>query len=358
MKNKVCRFFMSAVTPKGFVSYMDSLADENKYKTAVLLKGGAGAGKSTLIKKACKSIDGVSELIFCSADPQSLDGAIFEDRKLTFVDATAPHSIEPRLSGIFEKPVCLYDFMDSDLLLSFEQEIKRAAVKEREMNEKFLCYVRAAGMLLSANERIAASNIDKQKLTNYITRLCSREIKRAEKHSPEIKNRFLSTISADGIFMFTDTAETLADKIYAINDECGAVASVILESLTAAALSEGHTVYVCRCPLSHRGRIEHIFIPELSLAFMTSNSFHPIRGERVKNIRISRFFDREKAETTRNRISFQKMCARALLKEAAVCAQSRFECHRRIENYYVRCCDFASRDEYFERFLRSDILIK
>ncbi|MBE6788068.1 MAG: hypothetical protein E7539_00185 [Ruminococcaceae bacterium] len=357
LHNNVYHFFMSASTPKGFVTHFSQLTNENEFKKTFILKGGAGSGKSTLIKKAASRFADKQEceLIHCSADVNSLDAAIFKDSAISLVDGTAPHVVEPTLAGLNHKVVSLYDFFDSNILEKYAAEINRAAVREEMYRQRFDSFLRAAGMLLSSNEKLAMRCLDKSKLTNFISRLCAREIKKQKGGVGDVKVRYLSTISENGVFMFTDTAQKMCDRLFAIEDDSGAASGIVLEAVSKAAVSAGYTVYICLCPMSDSKRIDHLLIPELSLGLMTSNKFHPIKIEGVKTIHTSRFYDKEKMQEYSFRTSFQRRAARELLKEAAEFSDKRLQCHRRLENYFVQACDFAKRDAYFDDMIKNYI---
>lgn len=354
MPENIYHFFMSAYTPNGFISHFDELANSQKYKRSYLIKGGAGSGKSTIIKKSASHLKSHTkhiELIHCSLDPNSLDGAIFDER-ITMLDATPPHSLEPKLPGVYERMISLYDCFDNDRLSSAEREISSLKAAEEIHKSRAQSFIRAAGLLLSSNESIAARCINTEKLTNFITRLCLRELKSPKTYRGEERKRFLSTVSEDGIFMFTDTAKTLCDRLFVIDDPNGAISGIILGGVLAAAKDMGHTVYVCYCPMSKNGRIEHLFIPELSLGFMTSNKFHPIDIERYKTIHTTRFMDREAMEKYSARASFQRKAARELLKEASSFIKMQKEAHAALEEYYINACFAEKREKLTSEILK------
>lgn len=353
MSENTYRFFMSAYTPNGFVSHFNELNDPQKYKRAYLIKGGVGSGKSTLIKRAAAHLQKNTEhieLIHCSLDPNSLDGAIFDER-ITMLDATPPHSLEPKLPGVYERMISLYDCFDNDKLSSMEREIVKLRSAEEIHKSRAQSFIRAAGLLLSSNESISARCIDIEKLSNFISRLCLRELKKPESYRGEVRKRFLSTLSSDGVFMFTDTAKKLCDRLFVIDDPNGAVSGIILKGLSASAAEMGHIVYCCACPMSKSGRIEHLFIPELSLGFMTSNKFHPIDLEHCKTIHTARFLDREAMQKYSTRASFQRRAARELLKEAATFIKMQKETHAAIEEYYKNACDAEKRERLIAEIL-------
>ena len=343
--DKVYHFFMSASTPSGFVSHFPSINCQHRY----LLKGPSGSGKSTLIKRAVSShqYSGVCELIHCSFDKDSLDGAILEESGIAFIDSTPPHTLEPRAAIANDTVISLYDFFDAAALSKNRAEIERLCNEEELLSQKSAAFIRAAGMLLSSNERICARFLDREKLKNFISRLCSREIKKKGGFG-EAKTRYLSTLCESGVFMFTDTAKKLCSRLYAIEDKSGAASGIILEAICKAAVSAGYSVYLCPCPLSDSGRIEHLLIPELSLGYLTSNKFHPIKDEGIKKIHTSRFYDCDAMYSYSARTSFQTRAAREMLKEAALLNAKKLKAHTRLESYYVGACDFIARDKYFD----------
>ena len=301
MNENIYHFFMSAYTPNGFNSYFDELNNPQKYKRSYLIKGGVGSGKSTIIKKSAAKLKDSAEhieFIHCSLDPNSLDAVIF-DEETTMLDATPPHSLEPKLPGVYERIISLYDCFDNEKLSSMENEIVYLKSAEEIHKSRAQSFVRAAGLLLSSNESIAARCINTEKLSNFITRLCLRELKSPETYRGEVRRRFLSTINENGVFMFTDTAKKLCDRLFVIDDPNGAVSGIILGSVLSAAKDMGHTVYSCACPMSKSGRIEHLFIPELSLGFMTSNKFHPIDLDHYKTVRGPHFRKKRQGNCSR-----------------------------------------------------------
>ena len=91
---KPLRFFLGANTPQGFVSRFDQLADPTDGWREFVIKGGPGAGKSTLMKRVADFAAGRCgqvELIHCSSDADSLDGVILPDIKTSIADGTPPH---------------------------------------------------------------------------------------------------------------------------------------------------------------------------------------------------------------------------------------------------------------------------
>lgn len=95
MNEHKCRYFLGANSPRGFYSLYDQLIDPEKARAIYILKGGAGCGKSTLMRHVARMLEERGdevEYIHCSGDPDSLDGIVIPERAAAIVDGTAPHS--------------------------------------------------------------------------------------------------------------------------------------------------------------------------------------------------------------------------------------------------------------------------
>ena len=89
-------FFLGANSARGFVSFYDDLIDLKTANGVYILKGCPGCGKSSLMKKVASAAESKSikvERIYCSSDPDSLDGIVLPELGKAIVDGTAPHVV-------------------------------------------------------------------------------------------------------------------------------------------------------------------------------------------------------------------------------------------------------------------------
>ena len=94
--SKDIKSFLGANTPNGFHSLFGQLYNPYKDSRMYIIKGGPGTGKSSFMKKVAKAASSLAldtEQIFCSSDPDSLDGVIVPQLGLCIADGTAPHVI-------------------------------------------------------------------------------------------------------------------------------------------------------------------------------------------------------------------------------------------------------------------------
>lgn len=87
-------------TPEGAVNVVPEILDSvsNRY----FLKGRAGTGKSTFmrkVKKACEDLGLDLELYHCSFDPNSIDMVLARDLDFCIFDSTDPHEFFPERRG-------------------------------------------------------------------------------------------------------------------------------------------------------------------------------------------------------------------------------------------------------------------
>ena len=87
-------FFLGANSGQGFQNLFPRFCEPEDFHDLIVLKGGPGAGKSTLMRTVGKAMEKRGEeveYLYCSGDPQSLDGVHIPRIRTAIVDGTAPH---------------------------------------------------------------------------------------------------------------------------------------------------------------------------------------------------------------------------------------------------------------------------
>ncbi len=95
--------FPGGNTPLGFYSFFAE--GLQGLERIVILKGGPGTGKSTLLRGLCsRALERglAAELWRCSGDGKSLDGVILPALSMAVIDGTAPHTVDPVYPGAVE----------------------------------------------------------------------------------------------------------------------------------------------------------------------------------------------------------------------------------------------------------------
>lgn len=332
----VSDFFLGCSSPHGFFGFWKELQGEDGPRL-YLIKSGPGCGKSTLMKELARRADGPVQQIHCSSDPDSLDGVYFEKQNAMVLDATAPHAMDPACPGAGEQVVSLYDTLDAPLLQSREAEIRALFARCSRLQAQAARYYGAAGGFLLENQRTAACLTDYPKVRAFAQRTADRCLPKGEGKGKE-QLRLLSALTPKGVLTYRESIPALARQVWVLEDEYGTASRVILDTLRRLALERGHDLITCRCA-AFEGKIDHLILPGLGLAFVTSNSWHPMAGQ--KNIHCSRFLSREGMRAQARRMRFVKKAAADMLAQGAALQAQALDTHNELEVFYRQAVDFA-----------------
>ncbi len=339
---KTIDFFLGCLSPAGFKGYFSELAAQQDQEL-YLIKAGPGCGKSTLMKNLAAGASGTAERIHCSSDPDSLDGVVFWNEKCAIVDATAPHTLEPAAPVAREQVVSLFHTLDREALQTHRAEIEELFRVCGRFQERAARYVAAAGGILLDSRRTAACSIDFEKVRQEAQRLANRHLP-DRKCTGEQHHRLLSAVTPKGRVVYGHTVSALSDRQVVIQDEYGAASRLLMERLRDIALERGHRVIVCWCPMAPGDKIDHLIFPELRLAFVTCNSWHPLTFSGQKTIRCARFEQGPVLRCRSKRLRFNRKAAEDLLAQASTMQVNAKQNHDKLEEYYKAAADFRQVD--------------
>lgn len=257
-----------------------------------------------------------------------------------------PHPIEPQYPGAYETVVNLCDFWDEEQLQAQRGHIMQLSGELSRAHERCCRFLAAAGSLLNDSYRIAAEYVDTAKAARYVQRLSEREFgaAKAERRGKETV-RFLSALTNEGIVAFENTPAALCERLYIIDDDCGAVSRILLNALRSNALAAGYDIISCYCVSSPYEKLEHMLIPQLGLGFLTSNRYHLFDIPCYRHIHAKRFLDADGMRSKKQRLSFNRKAAGELLDEAARLLAEAKEVHDELEGCYTPAVDFAKVEE-------------
>ncbi len=268
-------FYLGANTARGFVSHYDQLFPGRKKRLVRIIKGGAGCGKSTLMKKVAMQAEQIGldvERICCSSDPDSLDGVAVPQVGYALVDGTAPHVVEPMLCGSREIYLDLSGGYDVDGLRgSYGTLIELARAGQA-------CYPRATACLnaVASLEPLLAS-VPPVLTPELAISICEREIGKRD-GTGMYRTVFLSSYTPAGRQTCWKTIDRLCGKVYVLRDSAEAI-TTFLRAAAQIVTSRGWNCIIGDSPLVPGVYWEHLLVPEQDIAFVTSMPLSPYPGQ-------------------------------------------------------------------------------
>lgn len=212
-KTLAMAFFGAANGYNGFKSYFDEIFDSKKFTRIFVIKGGPGTGKSTFMKRVSRHFsnkgDDVEE-IYCSSDPSSLDGVIIgrENKKIAFLDGTAPHEMDAKIPGAIYEIINLGDNFDTAKLIKHREKIISLSDKKSAYYKNAYGYLKTAGVAFEFSKAKYEKYFDEPTIEKYASYILSFT---TQDEDFEDTTRLISSFSKHG-YKTLDTLDQLSDR--------------------------------------------------------------------------------------------------------------------------------------------------
>ncbi len=342
-------FFLGANSSQGFHSFYDELIDLHDAKSVYILKGGPGSGKSSLMKVLARKADELNisyEKIYCSSDPDSLDGVVFPTLKTAVCDGTAPHIVEPNFPLAVERYINLGEFAD----IAGIQDKKNDIIKVKEHYSTF--FPRAYRMTACAgkiddelfDKALGALSIDR--LRKKAKGIISREVM-GKGSGATFKRRFSEAISPKGYMSLLSDKPLDISHTFIIEDSYG-LSHFLLSSIKDACLASDYGCTGVYSPLKPT-QLVHLYIPELSLAFITSSRDIPITGEHYRKIRLDWAVESSLSPLEKTKLRKLRKMRTGFLDEACDILREAKLVHDELEELYNPHIDFDALYSFSEK---------
>lgn len=147
---EIRKYFAATNSYNGFKSYFGDIFRSSDYDSISVLKGGPGTGKSTFMRKIKESLAAKGakvDEIYCSSDPDSLDGIIAENsgKRVAMVDGTAPHERDAIIPGAIDEIINLGTNWDCRFLLANKEQILLLNNEKKRSYSAAYFYLKIAG---------------------------------------------------------------------------------------------------------------------------------------------------------------------------------------------------------------------
>jgi hypothetical protein len=348
-------------TPGGFFSYYAHILPSSEARRVFILKGGPGTGKSTLMRKVGLELvkKGFNvEFMHCSSDNNSLDGLVIPELKVSIIDGTSPHMVDPLYPGAVEEIVNLGQFWSQE---GFDQSREKIIALNQKIKGHFATayrYLRAASALKEDTESIYEQALDKGREALFSHDLIELILGRGLPARVPGKQRclFASALTPRGFSDFLDSI-CATQQIIRLSAPSGTNTRNILEALKSEALLRGFDIETYFCPMDPK-RIEHMVIPELKVSVVTANEYHDIsdmNNEKCSTYFINEFYNMDYIDKHGKQLGFNRLYTEALLQRAIDCIADAKATHDELEKNYIGNMDFEGltdlRTQLLERIL-------
>ena len=333
---KTWHLFPGGNTATGFVGFFEDL--RKQVKRTVILKGGPGVGKSTLMANIGKLYEKRSLAVgyyHCSGDPDSLDAVLIPEADFLVLDGTAPHVVDPVVPGAKDGILNLGVCLDEEALAEQAEEITEL---NKEINA---CYVQAYRYLHTAKilrddavavYSTALPDAQKQMLQRELVSLLPSAEPGEETHA------FAQAITWKGVLQQLDAA--LTGTAYCLDAPWGFDADSVLRLVWEAAERRGVARAAFHDPLE-AGKLAHVRVS--NVCFTTAVVPEAAVFLPTFDAGILR---RESSRLAFDRAAFDLMRNQAV--EALAQAKAR---HDALERFYIDAMDYDRLDEIKAAFL-------
>ncbi len=312
-----------------------------------ILKGGAGTGKSSLMKKVAQKLADKSDIVTycCSSDPDSLDAVYVKAADALVVDGTAPHTFDPEFPAVKQRIVNLGDHWDTEKLRENTSDIIGVTLKHRGYMNTVKSYVAAMTKLFDDTYFAAEDDAAVSRIEVFAEKTAAKLMpkKCAPKHG-KVTFSLLAAVSPKGYMTQKCTLEDY-DKVFVLKDDYYAAGDMFLKKLADEAVRRGYDVTVSKCNMFTQSVYEFVLVKELGMAFAMSTPMNGLAVENAVKVNIMRFYDKKSMAVKKQRLKMNRSACSKLLDEAVQTLADAKSVHDEIEKYYIAAMDFSSVDK-------------
>lgn len=340
-------YFAASNSKKGFFSYYTACFDAPRIDRVFAVKGGPGTGKSRFLRDVASFFAERAfsvEYVYCSSDPNSLDGVILTKNgsSIALLDATAPHVYEPLRIGVREEIVNLGAFWDRAKLVQRRDEIETLSAQKSAAYRRAYRYLASIGELLALRDDLVAPFVRRDAIKAYAEKLM-RQIPMGR--VADVRTTLVRSVGMCGEVGIWGSAMQ-GTRLVLIEDLHG-IARYLTDALLDLALERRQLIRVSHDPIDP-ARIDAICLSDCGITFLVGRQEPALCAD--KTIGMRRFLDTLSLSDRREALNVSAR-ARRLLTDGAMAAFTEVkEAHFALEAIYSSTMDFSAKEEYTRQF--------
>ena len=364
-------YFPGNNTPQGFFSYYKYILGQREANRIICIKGGTGTGKSTFMKRIGERFAKLGEdidYLHCSADEDSLDGVILKNRRIALIDGTSPHITDPVTPGAVDKIINLGEFWNEEGIALNKDEIIDLNEDCSGWYRIAYNYLNAAKSVFKSLEEIYYKAVEDSEIYRVVANIVTSEYGEYPicLRPGRQKKFFAGAITPGGLVNYLRSLLDNIQKVYLVSVPEGFSNQSSMAVLKEGAVYRGFDTEVFYCPMGPDEKIDHIIVPQLSLAFITVNEYHDLepwelfdeeedseeREKELTLIDISDYMKQHVLEENTLLMAELKEEYEILLGRAIKALECARKAHMKVESMYIPNMNFtrisALSDEVFE----------
>lgn len=337
-------FFAGANTRYGFKSLFDDIF--HNIEKVYILKGSSGCGKSTLMRKIgarAKELGLDTDMIYCSADPESLDGIIIPKLNLAVVDGTAPHLMDVKYPCVRDNIINLGEFWDENKLLPYRAEIIGLTDLKGCHYKNAYRALSAAGHINELAYNLISDCADIEKTDLFAFKIYEKLIVNKGKS----QYIYASSFSSSGV-----TTLSVFENVKVLYKLSGKASAQVMNSVLHIAKEKNCQMVVCYNVLDPNFA-DAIYFPESQNMITAMSSLPCKNAKEIHTVSTTRFLNNYKMSGIKNRLAGLGSLKDSLLAEAQKELIEAKNVHNQIEEIYISAMDFDAMNQYTKKLIRN-----
>ena len=330
--------FPGSNTAAGFVGFFDNLRQD--VGGTVILKGGPGVGKSTLMRQVGQHYEKAGKAVWyyhCSGDPDSLDAVSVPEAAFLMLDGTSPHVIDPILPGAADGILNLGVCLDERQLSAYREPIAQLG---REIAGD---YARAYRYLSAAQVMWAdAVAVHQAAFSPKARRALEGELLSLLPAAPEgpARHAYAQAITYQGVIQQLDSV--LTGTVYCIDAPWGFDAGSLLAPVWAQAERLGMRRAAYHDPLD-AAALAHVTVGDVTLTSAVMLDA-PVLTPRLDGTLLRH---------AGPRLAFDRAVYDLCLNQAIDALGEAKARHDALERYYIDAMDYGRLDAIRQEFMET-----
>lgn len=352
MNGTIKDIFPGGNTSRGFYSFYRYILGQDEARRIICIKGGPGTGKSSLMKKVSKYFNEKGYNIehhHCSSDNNSLDGVVIKGLNVAILDATSPHLVDPVNPGAVDEILNMGDCWNEEGFKKYRHNIIDINKKVGKHFKRAYRFLGAAKLVYDDWSTYNTEALNIHKLNLLKENLKETLLTTSPSNIGFDRHLFATAFTPNGIITYIENLSADYKNIYVLKGGPGTGKTNVLEFLSTEALRRGYYVEIFHTPLIPE-KIEHILIPDLNVAILTSNEINnlDIQGNIIDMNDCLNLItlEKNKAEIQYDATEFYKL----LNKGLATIKQAK-SLHDKLETYFIPNMDFSKMDNVLTKII-------